>query len=292
MKNTELVRELESALSASMRELLSTKFGLSADVIGHIVTGAASVVAAAVMTAGSNVRGAQQVLTAVMADANDARLVERLEDRISTTAGLRELEVIGQTFALACLTTSMSELGDCVADHVGVPVQPAYALTAAIAAILGGFLKYYMLVEQATPGDLTQLLANQWPVIEPYLTDRRAAALRLDGVAAFRDAIPAQLRVLAGSQQRETDRATSPAPAPTPVENEIVQHVSTVALMEDGAGRAVLQWLVALACLVTAAGLAAAVLLMVFLQSHPAWLHNVASVAAEALHRIKFGLNR
>lgn len=287
MNKIDLVRELDSALSASMRERLSRELGLSTDAIGHVVTGAASVLVAALMAAGATSRGASEVWASVMAEANDARIAERLSDRLGTTAGLRSLEVTGQMFASACFSTSMSELSDCVADHVGIPAQPACALTAVIAAVLAGLVKCHLLIEQAKPADLTQLLANQWPFVEPYMTDRQAVALRQDGAAAFRDAIPDQLRVLAGNQHRES--ASQPA-ATTAADAEGPER-STAALMDDRAGRATLRWLVAFACLVTVAGVAAIALVLVYLQTHPAFRHTVAT-AVTAMHRINLGQHR
>jgi hypothetical protein len=270
MKNIDIVRELNSTLSASIREAVSGKLGFSANTVDHIVTRAAPVLVATLMAAGSTPHGARQVLAAVMAPESDARIAERLHERLATTAGLRELEVMGQTFARACLSASMGELGDCVAAHVGVPAQPASALTAVIAAVLGGLLKYHMLIEQAAPGDLTQLLANQWPFVEPWLTDGSATALRFDGAAEFRDAIPAQLRVLANSQQRE------PALAPARAQDLEGQPISTAALLDDRAGRSTVRWIVALAVLGTVAGVAAAVLVPIFRQDRPTMQPAVA----------------
>jgi hypothetical protein len=281
MKNIDLVRELDSTLSASTREVLSRECGVSQDVIGHIVTGAASVLVAALMAAGSTLHGAPQVLAAIMADTNDARIGEWLHERLATTAGFREVEAVGEAFALTCLATSLSELGDCVADDVGVPAQPAFALTAVMAAILGGLVKHHLLIEQATPGDTTQLLANQWPLIEPYLTDVRAIALRFDGAVAFRDTIPAQLRVLAGNQQRGE---ASPL-VPEPEGDRDVHQISTVALMDDRAGRGTLRWLVAASCLATVGGVIAAVFLLASEDSYSTLKHSVASAGA-AMHQI------
>jgi outer membrane protein OmpA-like peptidoglycan-associated protein len=46
------------------------------------------------------------------------------------------------------------------------------------------------------------LLAGQWPSIESQLTDALAHVLRFENAAAFRDTVPAHLRILSGNLQR------------------------------------------------------------------------------------------
>jgi hypothetical protein len=119
------------------------------------------------------------------------------------------------------------------------------------------------------------------------MTDRQAVALRHDDAAAFRDAIPGQLRVLAGNQERES----ASQPAVTPAAAADAPQRSTAALMDDRAGTAILRWLVAFACLVTVAGVAAIAFALVYLQTHPAFRHTVAT-AVTAMHRINLGQHR
>jgi hypothetical protein len=270
MRTFDLVGELESTLSEPMRDLISEKLGLTPGAIGRIVTCAAPALVCTLMVAGATQHGAPHVLAAVVAPASDARIVERLHDRLTTTAGLRELEVMGQAFARACLSITMDELSDFVAAQARVPAQAAFALTAVMAATLAGLLKQYMLIEDLMPGDLTHLLAEQWSCIETWLTDRFAKVLRLEGVAEFRGAIPAQLRVLAGNQHRESVCLPS-----TGEEADGVPQVSTAALMDDCAGSAMVRWLVALASLVTVAGAAGALLAPVLWPHHSGGQHAV-----------------
>jgi outer membrane protein OmpA-like peptidoglycan-associated protein len=67
-----------------------------------------------------------------------------------------------------------------------------------------------MLLEQDSVSGLPKLLADQWPSIEPHFTDALASMLRFEDTAAFRDTIPAHLRVLSGILQRA---AAQPSPA-------------------------------------------------------------------------------
>jgi hypothetical protein len=283
MRTIDLVRELESTLSGRMRELISGKLGLAPDTIGRVVTYAAPALVCTLMIAGATRHGAPCVLAAVVAPASDARIVDRLHDRLMTTAGLHEVEVMGQAFARACFSITMGELSDFVAAQARVPAQSAFALTAAMAGTLAGLLKQHVLVEELMPGDLTQLLAEQFPFIETWLTDRFAKVLRLESVAEFRDAIPAQLRVLAGSQHREPMRLPS-----TGEPADSVPQSSTVALMDDRAGSATVRWLVALACLVTVAAAAGALLIPELRPRHSAGQHTVMtheSAGAVSSHR-------
>ncbi|MBN3778622.1 OmpA family protein [Burkholderia sp. Ac-20345] len=198
----DLVLELESIVSDSVLEQISGKFGLSTDALRRIVRNSAPALVAAVMAAGATAHGAEKVLAAVMAPGSNDAIAEWLQVLLASPSGLWALEAAGQLFARTCLGVSMGELGDFVADHAGVPAQSAFALNAVMTSIMSGVLKHYLLIEARMAADLTQLLADQWPLLESRLTDRLARVLGFDDVDAFRDTIPAQLRILACRQQQ------------------------------------------------------------------------------------------
>ncbi|WP_321899879.1 OmpA family protein [Paraburkholderia heleia] len=206
MKHIDLARTLNSTFSQPLLEQLSGKFGLSPEILRRVVDRAAPALVAALMASGASEQGATAVFAAIMSPPVNARIAEQCRELAVTTTGLKALEETGQSFVREGMRVGPGDLSDFVAANSGVPTQAAYAMTSVIAAILAGLLKHHVLLEQGAMSGLLQLLAGQWPSIESQFTDSFAHVLRFDDAAAFRDTIPAQLRVLAGSFERATAR--------------------------------------------------------------------------------------
>jgi outer membrane protein OmpA-like peptidoglycan-associated protein len=202
MKHIDLVGALESAFSQPVLEQLAGKFGLSSDILRRVVDCAAPTLVLALMAAGASRQRNAELFAVIMSPQVNPRVELQFQELAATTAGLKALEDVGQSFVREGMSAAPGNLCDLVATNSGIPVQAAYAMTCVIASMLAGVLKHHVLLEQGSADGLPQLLAGQWPSVGAHLADGLAQVLRFDDAAAFRDTVPAQLRVLSGSLQR------------------------------------------------------------------------------------------
>jgi hypothetical protein len=199
MKHIDLVGALGSAFSQSLLEELAGKIGLSADILRRVVDCAAPVLVSALMVTGAAKQRNSHLFAALISSRVNARIVEQFQDLAENTTGLKALEDAGQLFVRESMSTVVGDLADYVAVHSGIPMQAGYVMTCMVATMLAGLLKHHILLEQSSAAALPQLLAGQWPAVESGLTDALARVLRYDDAVAFRDTVPAQLRVLSNS---------------------------------------------------------------------------------------------
>jgi outer membrane protein OmpA-like peptidoglycan-associated protein len=243
MKHIDLVRALQSPFSQPALNQLSERFGLSADILRHVIAQAAPALVSALMAAGTIPEAVEELFAALMSPQANGRIVDELTENISTTAGLKVLEGSGHSFIGVAMRVAPSELSDFVAAVSGIPTQAAYAMTGVIAAVLSGVLKHHILLERSPSEALPQLLAAQWPSVESHFSDALARTLRFENAAMFRDTIPAQLRVLAGNLRRaEATKSKEPesSAAPTYTTAPSTKRKMTICLSMIAAGVAIL----------------------------------------------------
>lgn len=220
MKHPDAVATLRTVLCERLPEPLAARIGLSAGILQDVAGHAGPALVAALMAAATR-QPCSELFAAVMSPQVNARIAEQFAQQVCTTAGLKALEEAGQAFIREAAGVAPGDLGDLIAARSGIPQQAAYVMTCVTAAVLAGVLRHHLLLEQGREVELAQLLAAQWPAVEAGLGDALAQLLRYDDAAAFRDTVPAQLRVLCGTLQRAATPAqqeeSGPAAAPAAV---------------------------------------------------------------------------
>lgn len=193
MKYIDLVQSVESTFVDPILQQLSAKFGASPEVIKTIIEHAVPVLVASLMARAALPGGVEVLFSTVMSPESNARIGDQLAGLTMTTAGIKDLELLGDALTRRATDRRIAAFSDKVAGRLGVPAQPAHVLSALVAAALFGTLKHHVLLEQAASVHLPSILAHQLPAVAPYITDGVAPSLGCDSAATFTGTILGQL---------------------------------------------------------------------------------------------------
>lgn len=191
-------RRVVECTGGEVSERLAVRMGLSAQMVGHVLACGADVVVAALAATVAQGRGAAtRVFGTLVSQECDAHIGSGCGERVSTTAGLVALGHEGEALLVRATGREVAALGDHVAARCGIPAQAAHMLVCVSAAVVGGLLKYHILLGQGEAAQLPGLLAGQLPLVAGSLGDGVAAALGCATAAAFMATVPVRLAAVA-----------------------------------------------------------------------------------------------
>lgn len=203
MNDADLVAAANAAFNPYVLEQLSSRIGLPPDAIRQVVERAAPGIVLTMMARAGSAESAQRLFVVIMSTESNPRIAAQLAGLTASSHGLKAVERSGH--ALATRIADSREIA-LISDHIAalttVPPQAAHALTDVASAVVFGAAKHHMLLEQGSAGDLSGLLAYQWPITAPWLAEGFATALGFASSAAFADSVPQRLVELAAGMPR------------------------------------------------------------------------------------------
>ncbi|MDR5808254.1 OmpA family protein [Caballeronia sp. LZ019] len=209
-----LVQVVKTAISSEIAEQLSHKFGIPAPVVQQLAARTVPGLVASIMDRSAIGDGARSVHAVIMSPEANALVVDQLRNAITTTTGLKHLEVSGHSLASRASGQRIDALTDAVSAETGVPVQATSALAGMLAAVLFGILKHHFLLSQANVSNLPGLLRDQIGEVRASLSPGVAGALGLGNVDGFVSSIGARLDAVGSTLGLPEDAAAMVAVPP------------------------------------------------------------------------------
>ncbi len=187
-----LVQAVNSVMSDSIAEQLSQQFGISAQIVRQLAARITLGIVASLMDRASLVPGARTLFTVVMQPESNAYIVDQFDKLISTTGGLKHLEVSGHTLAASATGRRL----DALTDAVSARNQRADSghIRACVHRV-GRAVRHHrhLLLAQWSQPQLPKLLSDQVAKIRTSLTNHVATVIGVGHTDNFAHSVSARL---------------------------------------------------------------------------------------------------